>query len=196
VREYDLIADWYPGDRGHTVGVPEAMRMAAHLKPEARILDIGCGNGHPITEAFLDAGFRVIGLDTSAAMLGHFRANLPRAAAVRAPICRAPFRDSTFDAAHAWGVMFHLTVPEQRSAIARVSQMLTPGGYFLFTSGDEDDTETPHEGTMNGVVFRYYSMNAAGYRATLAANGMALLSVEVDARQNGYYLARKAPAGR
>jgi SAM-dependent methyltransferase len=191
MREYDLIADWYPRDRGHSVGVPEAMRMAAHLDAGARILDIGCGNGHPITEALLAAGYRVVGLDTSAGMLRHFRRNLPRAAAVRAPVWQAPFRDHSFDAAHAWGVMFHLTVPQQIAAISRVSQLLTPGGYFLFTSGNEDGPE-PHEGTMNGVVFRYYSLNVQGYRETLAADGLTLLTFEIDAGDNGYYLARKA----
>jgi hypothetical protein len=33
MREYDLIADWYRTDRGRTVGVAEALALAATLPP-------------------------------------------------------------------------------------------------------------------------------------------------------------------
>jgi hypothetical protein len=32
MREYDLIADWFPTDRGRTVGVAEALAVAATQK--------------------------------------------------------------------------------------------------------------------------------------------------------------------
>ena len=83
MREYDLIADWYPSDRGRTVGVAEALAVAPTLSAHSRILDIGCGNGVPITEALVNAGHRVVGLDSSAGMLDRFRANLPVTPVVR-----------------------------------------------------------------------------------------------------------------
>jgi ubiquinone/menaquinone biosynthesis C-methylase UbiE len=63
MREYDLIADWYWTDRGRTVGVAEALAVAATLPAGSRILDIGCGNGVPITAALVKAGQHVVGLD-------------------------------------------------------------------------------------------------------------------------------------
>src|SRR5262249_60859548 len=90
MREYDLIADWYPSDRGRTVGVAEALAVAATLPAHSRVLDIGCGNGVPITEALVNAGHRVVGLDSSAGMLGRFQANLPGTAALRAAARHAP----------------------------------------------------------------------------------------------------------
>ena len=69
MREYDLIADWYRTDRGRTVGVAEALAVAATLPAGSCILDVGCGNGVPITEALVQAGHRVVGLDTSTGML-------------------------------------------------------------------------------------------------------------------------------
>jgi hypothetical protein len=53
MREYDLIAGWYPSDRGRTAGVNEALAVAATLGADSRILDLGCGNGVPITEALV-----------------------------------------------------------------------------------------------------------------------------------------------
>jgi SAM-dependent methyltransferase len=77
MREYDLIADWFPTDRGRTVGVAEALAVAATLAVRSRILDVGCGNGVPVTEALVNAGYRMVGLDNSAGMLARFHANLP-----------------------------------------------------------------------------------------------------------------------
>jgi hypothetical protein len=42
--EYDLIAGWYSTDRGGTVGVAEALAVAATLPAGPRILDVGCGH--------------------------------------------------------------------------------------------------------------------------------------------------------
>src|SRR3954454_8647117 len=77
MREYDLIADWFSTDRGRTVGVAEALAVAATLPTHSRILDVGCGNGVPIAEALVNAGHRVVGLDSSAGMLARLQVNLP-----------------------------------------------------------------------------------------------------------------------
>jgi ubiquinone/menaquinone biosynthesis C-methylase UbiE len=69
MRKYELIADWYGTDRGRTVGVAEALAVAATLPAGSRILDVGCGNGVPITEALVKAAHRVGGSDTSTGML-------------------------------------------------------------------------------------------------------------------------------
>jgi ubiquinone/menaquinone biosynthesis C-methylase UbiE len=43
VREYDLISDWYRGDRSSSIGVREALSAVASLPRGSRILDLGCG---------------------------------------------------------------------------------------------------------------------------------------------------------
>jgi ubiquinone/menaquinone biosynthesis C-methylase UbiE len=204
MREYDAIADWYASERVDQTGVPEAIALASSLPPGARILDIGCGNGLPITTALRDAGCRVVGLDSARRMLTRFRTNLPTTSVVRGIVQQCAFLDGSFDAAIAWGVLFHLTRRDQKIAIADVSRVLRPGGVFLFTSGGDADGK-PHpsipsglqesdagiEGTMNDVVFHYYSFDSDGYRTLLESNGLALLDVHADRGENTYYLARK-----
>src|SRR5215469_12777879 len=107
MREYDLIADWYASDRGRTVGVAEALAVAATLPARSRILDVGCGNGVPITEALVNAGHRVVGLDSSAGMLARFRVNLPGRPVVRGDARRCPVSDSGFDAAISRAISSH-----------------------------------------------------------------------------------------
>lgn len=192
MREYDLIADWYASDRGRTVGVREALAAVAGLPRGAAVVDVGCGNGVPVTEALVNAGYRVVGLDTSSGMLAHFRRNLPTTAAVRGDARACPFRHSAFDGAVSCGMLFHLTRAGQADAFASVSRVLKPGAPFVFTAAEiatiaADDPGIM--GTMNGVTFRYYA--APDYRALIAAHGFELLDVYDDPGVSTYYFARK-----
>lgn len=192
MREYDLIADWYASERVSQTGVPEAMALAHSISIGGRVLDIGCGNGIPITRALLSAGHRVVGLDSSSEMLKRFQANCPDTPAVRGIVQASPFADNTFDAAVAWGVMFHLNPDDATTAITCVSRILKAGAPFLFTSGDVDGGNTAKEDTMNGVVFRYFSFSVDRYRSILREHHLTLVDVHADGGQNTYYLARKS----
>jgi ubiquinone/menaquinone biosynthesis C-methylase UbiE len=192
VREYDLIADWYASERVSQTGVPEATALAQSISTGGRVLDIGCGNGIPVTRALLSAGHRVVGLDSSSEMLARFRANCPDTPAVRGIVQSSPFSDDAFDAAVAWGVMFYLNPDDATTAIASVSRVLKAGAPFLFTSGDVDGGYTAKEDTMNGVVFRYFSFNVDGYRRILRDHALTLVDVHADSGRNTCYLARKS----
>ena len=190
MREYDLIAEWYPTDRGRTVGVAEALAVAATLPVGSRILDVGCGNGVPLTEALVNAGHRVVGLDSSAGMLAFFRVNLPDTPAVRGDARRCPFTNDHFDAAISWGMLFHLPSHDQGEALASVSRVLKPGAPFLFTAAEIDGADNAGiTGTMNGVRFHYYAVPS--YGALTAQHGLVLTDVHDDPGVSTYYLTRK-----
>jgi ubiquinone/menaquinone biosynthesis C-methylase UbiE len=192
VREYDLIADWYPSDRGRSVGVREALSAVASLQRGALILDLGCGNGFPITDALVKAGYRVVGLDSSRGMLERFRVNLPNTPVVRADCRACPFADNTFDGAVSNGMLFHLKQSDQATAFASVSRVLKPGAPFQFTAAEipELDSNDPGiTGTMNGVTFHYYA--AASYRLLAGQHGFELVDVYDDPGVATYFSARK-----
>jgi ubiquinone/menaquinone biosynthesis C-methylase UbiE len=191
MREYDQIADWYGTDRGRTVGVAEALAVAATLSADSCILDLGCGNGVPITEALVNAGHRVVGLDTSTGMLAGFRVNLPSTPVVRGDVRHCPFSDASFDAAVSWGMLFHLPRSDQGAAFASVSRVLKPGASFLFTAAEIDDADDAGiTGTMNGVTFHYYAVHS--YRSLLAEYGFVLVDVHDDPGVSTYFLARRS----
>jgi cyclopropane fatty-acyl-phospholipid synthase-like methyltransferase len=191
MREYDLIAEWYSTDRGRTAGVDEALAVAATLPAGSRILDLGCGNGVPITEALVKTEHRVVGLDTSTEMLAHFRVNLPGTAVVRGDARRCPFSNGGFDAAVSWGMMFHLERREQAAVFASVSRVLKPGAPFLFTAAEIVDADDGGiTGTMNGVTFHYYAVPS--YRTLVAEYGFMLVDVHDDPGVSTYFLARKS----
>jgi ubiquinone/menaquinone biosynthesis C-methylase UbiE len=111
---------------------------------------------------------------------------------VRGVVQCLPFADAIFDAAVAWGVLFHLDQNEQLKALASVSRVLKTGAPFLFTSGDAADNSADVVGTMNGVAFRYYSFSIGDYRRVLRERGFTVADVHTDSGKNIYYLARKA----
>ena len=191
MREYDLIAEWYASERVDQTGAPEATALASSLPRGSLVLDVGCGNGIPTTRALLSQGHRVIGLDSSSVMLAYFKPNCPEAFAVRGIVESCPFADGVFDAAVAWGVMFHLNAEDAIRAIANVSRTLKRGAPFLFTSGDVDSFDGK-EGKMNGVTFRYFSYSVDSYRRILGDRGFTLVDVHADSGNNTYYLAKKA----
>ena len=195
MREYDLIADWYRGDRSRSIGVKEALAAVESLARDSRILDLGCGNGWPITDALLNAGYRVVGLDSSRGMLERFRINLPNTPVVRADSRACPFVDGVFDAAVSWGMLFHLEPGDQSMTFAAVSRVLKPGAPFLFTAAEipEVPPDDPGiTGTMNGVTFRYYAV--ADYRTLVGEHGFELENVYDDPGVSTYYFSRKRAA--
>ncbi len=191
MQEYDRIAEWYASARVGPTGVPEATALASSIPPGSLVLDVGCGNGIPITRALLSGAHRVVGLDSSSAMLAYFTQNCPEAFAVRGIVQSCPFANCMFDAAVAWGVMFHLTPEDASRALANVSRMLKRSAPFLFTSGDVDDFDGK-ESKMNGVTFRYFSYSVDSYRRILADHGFELVDVHADSGNNAYCLAKKA----
>jgi SAM-dependent methyltransferase len=192
MREYDLIADWYATDRGRTIGVAEALAVAATLPAHSRILDVGCGNGVPITEALVNAGHRVVGLDSSSGMLALFRANLPNTPVVCADARQCPFAAGEFDAAISWGMIFHLPRVDQTAVFESVSRVLKPGALFLFTAAEiAGGNDSGITGAMNGVNFHYYGV--PNYRTLIEEHDLVLVDVRDDPGVSTYYLTRKSP---
>jgi 2-polyprenyl-3-methyl-5-hydroxy-6-metoxy-1,4-benzoquinol methylase len=190
MHEYDLIADWYARDRTHLTGLPEVQALADSLAPGASVVDVGCGNGIPLKRFLVEAGFDVLGVDSSPKMLERFRTNLPNTPAVCGKVQLFDFRGRLFDAAISWGVIFHLTPAEQGQVFAKMADVIKPGGLFLFTAADQEG-DGYIEGTMDGVVFRYFASGLKSYRDLLHEHGFTLIDTHADRGQNTYYLATR-----
>lgn len=189
MHEYDLIADWYAAQRTGHMGVPEVTALAASLPAGASVLDAGCGTGLPLTRVLVEHGFQVVGVDSSRELLARFQANFPQVPVLCAPIQSCELQTRRFDAAIAWGVLFHLSHEEQEQAIANIARALKPGAAFLFTSGDAHGSIDGEP--MNGVPFRYHSYSVDGYRGLLRAHGLNLEATHTDPGGNLHFLSRK-----
>ena len=189
MREYDQIAEWYASTRSPTAGVPDLAAFARALPPRARVLDLGCGDGVPISQFLVREGFDVTALDSSSEMVARYRAHFPSVPIRCERAQEALFPAEAFEAVVAWGVLFHLSEAEQEAVVWRVSGWLKPGGRLLFTSGE---LEGVSEGEMDGVTFQYASLGASGYRDLMERAGMRLESHHSDAWENHVYVAARA----
>jgi len=189
MHEYDQIAEWYVATRNPEVGVPALAAFARRLPPGARVLDVGCGDGIPISQFLVREEFDVVALDSSSEMIARYRVNFPDVPTWCERAEEADFTAKSFEAVVAWGVLFHLSETEQRDVIGKVADWLKPGAWFLFTSGD---VEGATEGEMNGVTFRYTSLGVSGYRNVIERAGMRLEASHHDEWDNYVYVAETA----
>jgi len=170
------------------VGVDIVREWAKCLPHGAVILDLGCGNGRPISQILFDEGFTVYGLDASASMIAAFRAQFPGVQAECGMIEDSDFFDRPFDGVVAWGLIFLLTPEAQSLLIRKVSRVLTRGGKFLFTSPEQmcewSDALTGRKSV---------SLGLEAYHRILIAEGLAPVGERQDEGENHYYLALKEP---
>ena len=71
---YDDIAELFMSARDRTIGADVVRAWSARLARGARVLDVGCGFGVPITQTLVDEGFRVHAVDASPSMVRAFLA--------------------------------------------------------------------------------------------------------------------------
>jgi SAM-dependent methyltransferase len=186
---YESVASRFMSCRSQSkVGVDIVRDWARCLPPGAVILDLGCGNGRPVSQIFFDERFTVYGLDASASMIAAFRARFPGAHAECSMIEDSDFFDRTFDGVVAWGLIFLLTLEAQSLLIRKVSRALNRGGMFLFTSPKQacewSDALTGRKSV---------SLGLEAYHRILIAEGLRPVGERQDEGDNHYYLALKEP---
>jgi 2-polyprenyl-3-methyl-5-hydroxy-6-metoxy-1,4-benzoquinol methylase len=183
---YEGIAEGFTRARTLSIGPRVVRKWAQRLPSGTSVLDLGCGNGIPISEALFQEGFAVFGVDASETLVSKFRDRFPEAAVECGSVEESPFFHRTFDAVVAWGLMFLLPADAQRSLIGKVAGALNRGGHFLFTS--------PREACswMDGMTgLPSISLGHEAYERELEAQGLVLVGNDEDEGGNYYYFATR-----
>ena len=169
------------------VGVATVRAWARSLSPGAAVLDLGCGSGVPISEALLNDGFAVHGVDASPSLVAAFRQRFPRAPVACESAEESELFGRSFDGVVAVGLVFLLPAPTQGRLIGRVASALRPAGRFLFTAPEQECS------WVDALTGRpSMSLGAEAYREALTAVGLALVDTYVDEGENHYFSAVRA----
>lgn len=125
--------DYWDGDRKYGYGgyrydgrwkpVAEAMANHYHLKPNARILDVGCGKGFLLYE-FMQVlpGARVSGIDISEYAIDNAKEEVRPFLTVGSAI-RLPYPDQSFDFVVSTGVLHNLYNYELWQALKEIERV-------------------------------------------------------------------------
>lgn len=170
---YERHARGYDRDRDRSLQEKAWLdRFLGHVRPSGTVLDIGCGMGEPIARYCLEAGFRVVGIDSSPSMIAMCRARFPDAEWLVADM-RDLALDRRFDGLLAWDSFFHLSANDQRGMFARFARHARSGARLMFTSGTSEGEAI---GTYRGDPLYHASLDTSEYQRLLAANGFSVQS--------------------
>jgi SAM-dependent methyltransferase len=166
------------------------------LRPGARALDIGTGNGAVAARLADRFGLSVLAVERDPAMAALARSRAPGVRVVEMTSTAALDAEGPFNLI----VVIGATDPagpgsrESETAMARLREHLSPGGCLLW--GDLVWTETPPEPLRLIVEASNTYRDDAGYRRSAAAAGLDVVSAEMssDATWDRYVAAMDAAA--
>lgn len=92
------------------------------LSENARIVDLGCGEGIFVEHA-RSRGRNAVGVDL----------NYSSRVVVRGDILHVPFQDGSFDVGLALDILEHLSFRDQRRALDEAARVIVPGGFLFVT---------------------------------------------------------------
>lgn len=176
-KTYEKIASWMDENRSRTLfEKPYLDKVITYLKPNARILDLGCGTGEPIGQYFVDSGFDVTGVDGSSKMLEIAKERCPKINFILSDM-RDIQLNQTFDCIIAWHSFFHLTQESQRKMFEIFALHLNKKGILLFSSGPEAGEVWSENG---GELLYHASLSSEEYESILNKNEFTLIEHKVS----------------
>jgi SAM-dependent methyltransferase len=146
------------GGQPKGIGQKTVRTRADQLPPNAKVLDLGCGTGWPISLALTEAGLTLYGLELSPTLFTAFQQNFPQAHSRCEDIRSSDFFAQKFEGIVAWGVLFLFTAPVQKHRWTDV---------------------------MTGQALE--SLGKKAYLALFKKYGLQLLNLGIDEGGNHYY---------
>ena len=176
------------------------------IGPEARVLDVGCGNGTTAIWLAKHTGCHATGIDLSGVRIDNAKADRERQepglrerlAFEKASATELPFNEGQFNRAWSQAVIYH--VPDKRSVLKEVYRVLEKGGIFVF-----DDLVKPHQEVSADAQTYVYDrllfdteFSFESYRDALKSTGFEVLeAIDISShlRQSYLCLADRTPKG-
>lgn len=127
---YNRIAkDWMQDHHGDTWWIKGTEKYASFLKPNASILDVGCGAGEK-SKFLIKKRFKVIGIDFSEEMIKLAKKQVPTGIFFVKDIKQPLKFKILFDGIFAQAVLLHISKKEVINVLKNITGSLKSNGYF------------------------------------------------------------------
>jgi len=169
-RAWDAVADDYARNR-RADGEDAALidDLLAALPPDARVLDVGCGDGKRTLANLV--GVEAVGLDFSRRQLELARGTVPDARLVQADMTAIPLRADSVDGITAYHAVFHVPRDQHPAVYREFARVLRPGGLVLTTVGTGRSESTRRNWMGSGKPMFWSTPGREATRAQLEAAG-------------------------
>lgn len=114
------------------------VRITNYIKPPAKILDIGCGNGGFLSY-LINKGFDGYGIELPGKAAGR-AGKIPGLNLKTGRLTRQDYSENFFDGICMWHVFEHLTEPKETLRI--IGKILKPGGYLIMSLPNIDSVQS------------------------------------------------------
>jgi SAM-dependent methyltransferase len=179
---YDHIAETYAGWAAGSTS-DERTRYAGilleRLPPGARVLELGCGAGVPVTQA-LARRFAVTAVDISARQVALAQRNAPTATVLHADMAALSFPPESFDGVIALYSIIHLPRAEHAPLLRSIATWLRPGGLLIATMGVNDMAAGTEDDWLGAPMF-WSGFDSATNEALVRESGLRILSAREEA---------------
>jgi cyclopropane fatty-acyl-phospholipid synthase-like methyltransferase len=149
-KGYNLASMAHRDDKGrgpfkNTFSYQEWARdLGRRLKPGCKVLDLGCGNGLPMSR-LLSGRFEVLGVDLSEVQIRRASRLVPQATFRRADMVSLKLPKASLDGICCIYALIHVPRSQQQAVIAKAASWLKPGGVFLLIVGMHAGEGSEHD---------------------------------------------------
>lgn len=215
---FDANSKKYEDAFAHDQGLLDFIQtIISRLPPNARVLDIGCGTGKPVSTSLADTGHSVIGIDLSPGMVEHSRKAVPNGTFKVADMTKYE-PEEKFDAILNILCLFQLNREQIEYMAVRWSQWVKPGGMLCICTMAAEDVDPEGKGKgydadgwcARDVLFKFMGerdgmtvFTRVGWKGLLERNGFNIIETttqvhvppkeaDSDAEPHFFVIAKKA----
>lgn len=181
-QSYDKMYNWFDEARSRELFEKPYLDLAiSYLKPDAKILDIGCGMGEPIGKYFIDQGLDLTGIDGSNKLIELARSRFSKAKFMVKDMREINLNEK-FDLIIAWHSCIHLSKDDQRSMFKIFEKHINPHGILMFTAGPRDGEVWSDNG---GEMLYHASLDLEEYKKLLTEHNFEIIKYVVEDEECG-----------
>jgi cyclopropane fatty-acyl-phospholipid synthase-like methyltransferase len=141
---YNQVAEAYSRDRSKLTSGGLVQKFIAQLKPQASVLDLGCGTGVPVDRMLIKKNHLVTGIDLSPVMIQKSRRNCPQGEYVVRDMRDLKPGEYQVEAAVSMYALFHVERQKHLEILKVIRSFLPSDGWLLISMGDKE-FEGEHE---------------------------------------------------